>query len=316
MQKQGHKVKVAGLRVLIAEPEPDIQHLYRSFLNGWAVDIVDTGDKCIERLSEAADHALIDMVVIDSHVGGIGAIECIRKIRQIFPDQRLIVTSTTSTNFKQEAKQAGLSVNEIPILEKPFSFTQLLSLATSRIHRTRKIGLHDHVLAIYETPDEEFDEAIRFLSDVKNNAETALFVVRSEYDIDSLKARMRVNKGIDVDSLISDGSLVIVRNEDWYIPDKKVDKNRIIEQWNRLVSRSLSEGKKGLRAFCMMDCFFEHGFSEEVVDYEHALPAKFQMPFVPICAYRKQDIDLLTEDQKRRLILCHNHVWTGNNREQ
>jgi hypothetical protein len=59
----------------------------------------------------------------------------------------------------------------------------------------------------------------------------------------------------------------------------------------------------------MMDCFFENNFAEEVVDYEHTLPAKFDIPFVPICAYRQQDIDTLSEDQAKRLITCHNHVW-------
>lgn len=61
----------------------------------------------------------------------------------------------------------------------------------------------------------------------------------------------------------------------------------------------------------MMDCFFENGFAEEVVDYEHALPAKFDIPFILICAYRKQDTDKLSEDQLKRLLVCHNHVWTA-----
>ena len=34
----------------------------------------------------------------------------------------------------------------------------------------------------------------------------------------------------------------------------------------------------------MIDCFFDNGFAEEeVVDYELALPARFDIPFVPIC---------------------------------
>jgi hypothetical protein len=117
--------------------------------------------------------------------------------------------------------------------------------------------------------------------------------------------------GIDVNALLSDGSLIIMHNQDWYLPDSQVDKYRIIQQWNKLVKQCTDNGKSGLRAFCMMDCFFEHDFAEEVVDYEHTLPTKFEMPFVPICAYRKQDIDKLTEDQKKRLVVCHSHVWTG-----
>jgi hypothetical protein len=61
----------------------------------------------------------------------------------------------------------------------------------------------------------------------------------------------------------------------------------------------------------MMDCFFDNGFAVELVDYENALPAKFDIPFVPICAYRKQDVDNLSEDPLKRLLVCHNHVWTS-----
>lgn len=87
---------------------------------------------------------------------------------------------------------------------------------------------------------------------------------------------------------------------------------RIIAQWYELVDNCTRNGTKGLKAFCMMDCFFENGFAgEEVVDYEQALPAKFDIPFVPICAYRKQDVDKLSEDQLKRLLVCHNHVWTA-----
>jgi hypothetical protein len=62
----------------------------------------------------------------------------------------------------------------------------------------------------------------------------------------------------------------------------------------------------------MMDCFFEYDLSEQVVDYESTLAAKFKIPFVPICAYARKDIEKLSDDQKRRLVLCHNHVWTSN----
>jgi CheY-like chemotaxis protein len=310
MQKQDMDGR-PGLSVLVAEAEPDIQKLYNSFLRGWSVDIADSGEKCIDLLfgTEAGKHAH-DMVVIDSHLGGIGAIGCIKRIQRSIPNQHLVVTSTSPARFKEEAAQAGINLNRIHILEKPFRFTQFLSLIPSRLARTSKIGLHNHVLAIYETPEEEFEEAIRFLNDAKDNGEAALFVVRVDHDIHMLKTKLQT-KIADLDSLVSDGSLIIMRNEDWYIPDGSVNKHRIIEQWGKLVGQCIAQGKKGLRAFCMMDCFFEHDFAEQVVDYEHTLPVNFEMPFVPICAYRKRDIDMLSDDQKRRLVTCHSHVWTG-----
>ena len=95
-----------------------------------------------------------------------------------------------------------------------------------------------------------------------------MFVARRDSGLDEISEAFTVN-GIDADKLMSNNSLLLVDNKEWYIPDEKVDKHRIIDQWNDLVNRSLVSGKKGLRAFCMMDTFFEHNFVEELVDYEH-----------------------------------------------
>jgi len=118
--------------------------------------------------------------------------------------------------------------------------------------------------------------------------------------------------GIDTDKLMSNNSLLLVDNKEWYIPDEKVDKHRIIDQWNDLVNRSLVSGKKGLRAFCMMDTFFEHNFVEELVDYEHELPPRFDNPFLAICAYKQSDLDKLSNSQRARMVECHNPVWIQN----
>jgi DNA-binding response OmpR family regulator len=310
------KSKKHRLSILIAEPEEDIQIFYKSFLTDWQATVVDTGEKCLDFMSRT-DRAF-DMVIIGSHIKGIDVIETIRRIRRIAPDQHIVITSTNLNQLGRKIEAAGIEKDErriglIDLVQKPFSFTQILSLIRSRVPRVNKIGLADHVLAIYEDADEELLEAIAFLKRSIQNNEVGLLLTRknNEHDIEALKSKIRARGIINVDQLISDGSIIIMHNEDWYIPDQQADKHRIIRQWNELVDHCKSAGKNGLRAFCRMDCFFEHNFSEEVVDYEHTLPVRFTMPFVPVCAYRKEDIDRLSEDQKRRLIVCHSHVWTS-----
>lgn len=300
------------LSIVVAEPEQDIRKVYQSFLNGWAAAIVETGEECLDLVSTS--DKVFDIVVIDSHIKGLGAIETIQRIRKIVPAQHIVVTSTDPTQIRQKIRAAGIDCKQgeesIDVIQKPFSFVQLLSLVRSKAPRVSKVGLTDHVLAIYDSEEEEFAEAVAFLKRSIQNNEVALFIIRKDYDIEGLKIKMW-QSGIDVNSQISNGSLLIMYNEDWYVPDKHVDKYRIIRQWEELVQKCIQAGKKGLRAFCMMDCFFEYGFGEDVVDYEHTLPVKFEMPFVPVCAYRKKDIDKLSEDQKQRLVVCHNHVWTN-----
>jgi CheY-like chemotaxis protein len=312
IDQQSRKPK---LSILVVEPEQDIQLIYQLFLKDWTAEIVDTGQKCIDIVSR--QDRSFDMAIIDSHIKGIDAIETIQRIRKIVPHLNIVVTSTNTNEFMQKLKVAGIENTQvgdagiIDVIQKPFSFMQLLTLLHSKVGRINKVGLTDHVLAIYEDVEEEFTEALAFLKCSIQNKETALFILRKDYDIELLKGKMR-SSGINVDFLISNRSLIIIHNEDWYIPDKRVDKHKIIDQWKMLVENCTNSGKKGLRAFCMMDCFFEHNCIDEVVEYEYTLPAKFEMPFIPICAYRKQDIDMLSDDQKRRLVLCHSHVWTSN----
>ena len=106
--------------------------------------------------------------------------------------------------------------------------------------------------------------------------------------------------------LLENESLVIIKNKEWYIPDGKVDAPKTTNQWQALVNRSTQLKKIGLRAFCMMDCFFENGFSTELVNYECNLPSGLQIPFIPICVYRQIDLDCLAEKDKKKLIECHN----------
>jgi hypothetical protein len=74
------------------------------------------------------------------------------------------------------------------------------------------------------------------------------------------------------------------------------------------VEQSIKDGKKGLRAFCIMDCFFDDVFTKEVVDYECTLPCQFPIQFVPVCAYKQNDFASIPELEKKRLIECHNHM--------
>ena len=120
-----------------------------------------------------------------------------------------------------------------------------------------------------------------------------------EYYIDLLKDTFIAN-GVDVDRLLSDNSLIFMENKEWYIPDGKVDKDRIKSQWIYLVKKCVTTGKKGVRAFCMMDTFFEHNLIEELVDYESALSPKFDFQFVPVCAYLRSDFDKIYLKPKRK----------------
>jgi DNA-binding response OmpR family regulator len=257
---------------LVVEKEPDIQVLYNRYLDsaGLKPVIVGSSKECLDVIS--TNGTRFDMVIVNTHLSDVDGISLAKKLRERIPDQRIIITSTALNEKKKELEEIG-----VEILEKPFRFANLLSLIRPGTSRIGKIGLTDHVLALYDSQEEEVNEAMAFIKSAARNNKTALFVLRKDIDIDNLKSKMAQN-GIEVDKLLSTNALIFTRNEDWYIPDERVDKKRIIAQWYELVDQCTSNGTRGLRAFCMMDCFFEHGFADKVVDYECALPVKFEMP--------------------------------------
>lgn len=316
------------INVLIIETDSEIKSLYKLFFNNMASNVsytfiddtkvtsiynssttaaVDTATDTLNLIKQT----LFDIIIIDIKVGSYDTIEIANEIFKCLPQVRLIFTTTSDHHTIRQIMNSHALSSSIPILQKPFKLSELLSFINSSrgsSSRFSKIKLTDHVLASYSELQEEIRDAVDFIKKGNSSDELNLLLIRNDMDIKNTVQILK-SKGLsNADTLIEDKSLIILRNEEWYIPDGKVDKHRIINRWNDLVRQSIQSGKKGLRAFCMMDCFFENGYSLEVVDYERTLPLQFEIPFVPICAYRKDDLDCLPDKQRKKLMECHNHI--------
>jgi DNA-binding response OmpR family regulator len=309
-----------GMNILIMETHPEIKALYKQFFNAVASDVsytlvddirkirIDSSNTAEVKLNLIKQN-LYDIIILDINAGSYDRIEIAKEIFKCLPQQRLIFTTTTNLPTIRKIMSSQALPSAIPILQKPFKLSQLLSLInSSRGTKFDKLELTDHVLASYNELLEELMDAVDFIRKGIDLNELNLLLIRSDMDIKNTVLTLE-SKGLsDIRSLLEKRSLIIIKNEEWYIPDGKVDKHRIISQWHDLVNQSIQSGKKGLRAFCMMDCFFENGYSMEVVDYESTLPSQFQIPFIPICAYRQSDLDCLPEPEKKKLMECHNHI--------
>ena len=289
--------------------EPDVLRLFGGYLraNGLYTVLTGTGRACLDEVKKFKKS--FDIIILDTDLYDQKGVEVAKEILELNPDQKIIMTTTSSTDkLKREITSVDISLENI--LLKPFRLYQLLSTVKHVISRINNIGLKDHILASYQSSTDEIQDAVQFLKNGINNNECVMIVDR-DTGLDEISEAFTVN-GIDTDKLMSNNSLLLVDNKEWYIPDEKVDKHRIIDQWNELVNRSLVSGKKGLRAFCMMDTFFEHNFVEELVDYEQELPLRFDNPFLAICAYKQSDLDKLSNLQRARMVECHNPVWIQN----
>ena len=267
--------------------------------------LATSGTRCLDEIERTTKD--FDVIILDIGLHDINGLEVAKTILQLNPNQKIIVTTANSSEeLKIQAISIGIDTENI--LVKPFKLITLLSAVREAVYGTSKVGLKDHILASYNSVTEEITEIIRFFKNGIINNECIMLVTGENTNIDLLKETFITN-GIDVDRLLSDSSLIFKESKDWYIPDEKVDKDNIKNQWIVLVKSCVNKGKKGLRAFCMMDTFFEHNLLEELVDYESALSPKLDFQFVPVCAYLRSDLEKLSEKQKERMIRSHSHVW-------
>ena len=87
-------------RVLVAEPEPDIQQIYSIWLNSMAFKEVvstDSGKKCLDEILKIADITknenntkVFDLIILDTHIKDIPCIQVAKEIFSRKPDQRII----------------------------------------------------------------------------------------------------------------------------------------------------------------------------------------------------------------------------------
>ena len=115
-----------ALRVLIVEPEKDIQKVYRAYLASGGVDavIVDDIRKCSELFSPSDEG--FEVVIIDTHLQNSisNAIELAKTIKNSIPDQRIIIT-TTSPLTEVRSKMTSLGIAKEDVFVKPFALSML-----------------------------------------------------------------------------------------------------------------------------------------------------------------------------------------------
>jgi CheY-like chemotaxis protein len=135
-QQKKKKEEKKPKRILIVEPEPDIRGLYSLFTKQYGfsisdVSILESGNKCLEiLLSNTAEddnnNNDYDIIIIDTHLPDISGFEVARKIRDILPYTRIILTTTYSLhNIFNMIESIGIKSQDVIL--KPFFFSELFS---------------------------------------------------------------------------------------------------------------------------------------------------------------------------------------------
>jgi hypothetical protein len=174
--------------------------------------------------------------------------------------------------------------------------------------RLQTLEVGNHVIAVYPTKEEKFNEAFAFLKEGLQRNEV-LVLTTNDLLKDEIRVRMRNEWKVDVLELESKGDIIIRTTEELYFPDGVPNIQRTKALWSTLVENSLNKGKRGLRVVGDMGAFFKSGFTKELLAYESCLEQRFNFPVIGICAYDSKDVSSLTSEQIRQLQQNHNPVW-------
>ena len=199
--------------------DPDVLNLFGGYLraNGIYTALTGTGRTCLEEVKKFRKR--FDIIILDTDLCDLKGVEVAKQILELNPQQKIIMTTTYNTaRLEREATLADIALDNI--LLKPFRLFQLLSAVRNAISRINNISLKDHVLASYRSSTEEIEDAIQFLKIGLRNNECVMIVARRDSSLDEIVEAFTTN-GIDTGKLISNNSLMLADNKEWYIPGEK-----------------------------------------------------------------------------------------------
>ena len=118
-------VGARSVRVLVAEPEQDMQTVYRWYLGSQAIDVVTVGSgrECVEAAGEK-----FDLIIVDTHLRDMEGPEVAGAILQKRRGQRIVFTTTSDQATLRTKLDDLLGGTDHQIMIKPFDFFQLLKL--------------------------------------------------------------------------------------------------------------------------------------------------------------------------------------------
>jgi two-component system nitrogen regulation response regulator NtrX len=125
-------------RILIVDDEPGIrQSLKGAFEDeGFSTDTASSGEECLQKLEETP----CDLVLLDIWLPGIDGLETLRRLRERFPDIRVIMISGHATIA---TAVTATKLGAYDFIEKPLSLEHTLLVARNALSLRRLEQAHD-----------------------------------------------------------------------------------------------------------------------------------------------------------------------------
>jgi hypothetical protein len=149
----------------------------------------------------------------------------------------------------------------------------------------------DHYCGIYRTDEDQRALTIDFVRDGVNRNEKMFYLVNVQ-SAEDLRATLK-EAGVDADTLIKSGQLVIMTAKEAYLRDGQFDPDRMIQLLKDETEKALAEGYTAMRATGEMNWSLagEPG-SERLVEYESRLNHFFpDSKCYAVCQYDRRHFD-------------------------
>ncbi|MCV0400691.1 MAG: response regulator [Nitrosopumilus sp.] len=134
--RQGKKEQRTPTRLLIADDEPEILSLYKTFLEskGKEITVTTDGRKCVEAYKKKSDESnnknYFDVVILDQKMPIMTGLQAAIEILNINPQQKIIFASGYLEKTLLEALE---KLNKaIAVIEKPFSLDVLDNMINNK----------------------------------------------------------------------------------------------------------------------------------------------------------------------------------------
>ena len=122
----------------------------------------------------------------------------------------------------------------------------LAAQATPLITALERLGPHDHLCSIYESPEDHYAVAIPFIRIGLDRGEKCIYIA-DDGTVGDVRQAME-SEGIDVDRAIASNALVLATKDQAYLEHGSFDPDWMFSFWKEATQLAMSEGFSALRA--------------------------------------------------------------------
>jgi signal transduction histidine kinase len=122
----------------------------------------------------------------------------------------------------------------------------LAAQATPLIAALERLGPHDHLCSIYESPEDHYAVAIPFIRIGLDRGEKCIYIA-DDGTVSDVRQAME-SEGIDVDRATASKALVLATKEQAYLEHGSFDPDWMFTFWKEATQLAMSEGFSALRA--------------------------------------------------------------------